>query len=93
MSDTVSGTPTDSSLPSGPAPGGGGSGGTSLGVSTTGVTAPGGASGVLPPNYASSNLGFFTRQSEPVPTAVATGPDGALSPTLQNHPPPPQITV
>ena len=57
--------------------GGGGSGGTSLGVSTAGVTGPG-SQAVLPPNYASSNLGFFTRQSEPVPTAVTTGPDGAL---------------
>ena len=57
--------------------GGGGSGGTSVGVSTVGVTGPANQA-VLPPNYASSNLGFFTRQSEPVPTSVTTGPDGAL---------------
>ena len=61
----------------GAAPGGGGTGGTSVGVSTVGVTSPGSLP-VLPPNYASSNLGFFTRQSESVPTAVAVGPDGAL---------------
>ena len=69
MSDTIGNN--------GAAPGGGGSGGSSLGVSTSGVTGPSNLP-VLPPNYASSNLGFFTRQSEPVPTAVTTGPDGAL---------------
>ncbi len=62
----------------GAAPGGGATGGTSLGVSTSGVTVPPSDLPVLPPNYASSNLGFFTRQSEPVPTAVTVGPDGAL---------------
>ncbi len=32
----------------------------------------------LPPNYSQGNLGFFTRQTEVVPTSVTTGPDGAL---------------
>ena len=32
----------------------------------------------LPPQYATGNLGFFTRQTEVVPTSVTTGPDGAL---------------
>ncbi len=33
---------------------------------------------VLPPQYSTGNLGFFTRQTEPVPTGVTVGPDGAL---------------
>ncbi len=32
----------------------------------------------LPPQYSTGNLGFFTRQTEVVPTSVTTGPDGAL---------------
>ncbi len=68
----MSGTNTDPNA-TGAAPGGGGSGGTSVGGSTVGVTAP-----VLPPQYSSGNLGFFTRQTEPVTTAAAVGPDGAL---------------
>jgi len=57
----------------GAAPGGGGSGGTSVGGSTSGVTLP-----TLPPQYSTGNLGFFTRQTEYVPTGVTVGPDGAL---------------
>lgn len=57
----------------GAAPGGGGAGGTSVGGSTIGLTAP-----VLPPQYSTGNLGFFTRQTESVTTAATVGPDGAL---------------
>lgn len=57
----------------GAAPGGGGSGATSVGGSTVGLTTP-----TLPPQYSSGNLGFFTRQTEPVTTAATVGPDGAL---------------
>ena len=32
----------------------------------------------LPPQYSTGNLGFFTRVTEVVPTAVTEGPDGAL---------------
>ena len=71
----MSGTnPTDQTGTSGAAPGGGGSGSTSVGGSTSGLT---GAS-TLPPQYSTGNLGFFTRQTESVPTAITTGPDGAL---------------
>ena len=83
MSDTVSGNPAEptpaigNNASTGAAPGGGGTGGTSVGVSTTGVTAPTNPL-VLPPNYASSGNEFYTRQSEPVPTSITTGPDGAL---------------
>ncbi len=68
----MSGTNTDPNA-TGAAPGGGGSGATSVGGSTVGVTTP-----VLPPQYSSSNLGFFTRQTEPVTTGTTVGPDGAL---------------
>lgn len=68
----MSGTNTDPNA-IGAAPGGGGSGATSVGGSTVGVTVP-----VLPPQYSSGNLGFFTRQTEPVTTAATVGPDGAL---------------
>jgi phospholipase/lecithinase/hemolysin len=71
MSGTSS---TDQTGTSGAAPGGGGSGSTSVGGSTSGVT---GAT-TLPPQYSTGNLGFFTRQMEAVPTAITTGPDGAL---------------
>ncbi len=71
MSGTSS---TDQTGTSGAAPGGGGSGSTSVGGSTSGVT---GAT-TLPPQYSTGNLGFFTRQTESVPTAITTGPDGAL---------------
>ncbi len=68
MASSTSGT-----VSTGAAPGGGGSGGTSVGVSTIGVTLP-----TLPPQYATGNLGFFTRQTESVPTSITVGPDGAL---------------
>ena len=71
MSGTT--TPSNDQTTTGAAPGGGGSGGTSVGGSTSGVTAP-----VLPPQYATGNLGFFTRQTEAVTSAVTVGPDGAL---------------
>ena len=71
MSDTTTSTADTSAT--GAAPGGGGSGGTSVGGSTSGLTAP-----TLPPQYSSGNTGFFTRQTEPVTTAAAVGPDGAL---------------
>lgn len=71
MSDTTT-SPADPSA-TGAAPGGGGSGGTSVGGSTVGLTTP-----TLPPQYSSGNTGFFTRQTEPVTTAAAIGPDGAL---------------
>ncbi len=71
MSGTSS---TDQTSTSGAAPGGGGSGSTSVGGSTVGVTTP----STLPPQYSTGNLGFFTRQTESVPTAITTGPDGAL---------------
>ena len=72
----MSGTnPNDQTSASGAAPGGGGSGSTSVGGSTSGLT---GAQSTLPPQYSTGNLGFFTRQTEPVPTAITTGPDGAL---------------
>ena len=78
MSGTISNDPAttapDQTGTSGAAPGGGGSGGTSVGGSTSGVT----GTSTLPPQYATGNLGFFTRQTEPVPTAVTVGPDGAL---------------
>ena len=72
MSGTTS---TDQTSTSGAAVGGGGSGSTSVGGSTSGVT---GAQSTLPPQYSTGNLGFFTRQTEAVPTAITTGPDGAL---------------
>ena len=81
MSGTTS---TDQTSTSGAAPGGGGSGNTSVGGSTSGVTGTGGsnlltgAGSPLPPQYSTGNLGFFTRQTEAVPTAITTGPDGAL---------------
>lgn len=78
MSGTISNDPAsnapDQTGTSGAAPGGGGSGGTSVGGSTAGIT----GTSTLPPQYATGNLGFFTRQTEPVPTAVTVGPDGAL---------------
>ncbi len=66
-------TPPTDTTATGAAPGGGGSGGTSVGGSTVGLTAP-----TLPPQYSSGNLGFFTRQTEPVTSAATVGPDGAL---------------
>jgi phospholipase/lecithinase/hemolysin len=54
--------------------GGGGSGSTSVGGSTLGFS----DTSTLPPQYSTGNLGFFTRQTEAVPTAITTGPDGAL---------------
>ena len=80
MSGTISETTTtENNGGIGAAVGGGASGGTSVGESTSGVTSftPGDLS-VLPPNYASGNLGFFNRQTEHVPTSVTVGPDGAL---------------
>lgn len=80
MSGTISETmTTENNGGTGAAVGGGASGGTSVGESTSGVTAftPSDLP-VLPPNYASGNLGFFNRQQEHVPTAVTVGPDGAL---------------
>ncbi len=72
---TSTNVPTDSSVPTaGAAVGGGGSGLTSVGGSTLGLT----GTSTLPPQYSTGNLGFFTRQTEPVPTAVTVGPDGAL---------------
>lgn len=71
MSGTT--TNTDQNTTNGAAPGGGGSGGTSVGGSTVGLTTP-----TLPPQYSSGNLGFFTRQTEPVTSAATVGPDGAL---------------
>ena len=71
MSGTTTNTDPNAT---GAAPGGGGSGGTSVGGSTVGLT----TTTELPPQYATGNLGFFTRQTEPVPTAVTVGPDGAL---------------
>ena len=73
----MSGTTTslDQTSTSGAAVGGGGSGSTSVGGSTVGVT---GDQSTLPPQYSTGNTGFFTRQTEPVPTAVTVGPDGAL---------------
>ncbi len=74
MSGTISTSPAAGGTGStGAAPGGGGSGGTSVGGSTIGTTLP-----VLPPQYATGNLGFFTRQTESVPTSVTLGPDGAI---------------
>ena len=70
----MSGTSTDQTSTSGAAVGGGGSGSTSVGGSTSGVT----GTSTLPPQYSTGNLGFFTRQTESVPTAITTGPDGAL---------------
>ncbi len=64
---------TSSAGSTGAAPGGGGSGGSSVGVSTSGVTLP-----TLPPQYSTGNLGFFTRNTEAVPTSITVGPDGAL---------------
>jgi phospholipase/lecithinase/hemolysin/sugar lactone lactonase YvrE len=65
--------------------GGGGSAGPSVGAGdATGTPVPANSTGVvdtsaLPAQYSTSgNLGFFTRQMESVPTAVAVGPDGAL---------------
>ncbi len=65
----------DQTSTSGAAVGGGGSGSTSVGGSTVGVT---GDQSTLPPQYSTGNEGFFTRQTEAVPTAVTVGPDGAL---------------
>ena len=59
---------------SGAAVGGGGSGNTLVGGSTLGLT----GTSDLPPQYATGNTGFFTRQTEAVPTAVTMGPDGAI---------------
>ncbi len=70
MSGTTS---PDQNSPAAGAPGGSGSGGTSVGGSTSGLTVP-----TLPPQYSTGNLGFFTRQTEAVPTGVTVGPDGAL---------------
>ena len=67
-------TAPDTTSTSGAAPGGGGSGLTSVGGSTVGVT----GTSTLPPQYSSGNTGFFTRQTEAVPTAVTVGPDGAI---------------
>ena len=91
MSGTSTGVQDDQTGTTGAAVGGGGSGGTSVGGSTAGVTGTTstgttsnasdlltGAGSSLPPQYSSGNLGFFTRQTEPVPTAITTGPDGAL---------------
>ena len=61
-------TPSDT----GAAPGGG-AGSSSIGGSTSGLTTP-----TLPPQYATGNQGFYTRQTEYVTTGVTTGPDGAL---------------
>ena len=55
------------------------SGTTSSAAPPAASTAP--ASGglpTLPPQYSTGNLGFFTRQTEAVPTSVTVGPDGAL---------------
>ena len=71
MSGTM--TPPTDPTATGAAPGGGGSGLTSVGGSTAGVTTP-----LLPPQYSTGNLGFFTRQTESVTTGVVVGPDGAL---------------
>ena len=73
MSDTTNSL--DQTSTAGAAVGGGGSGSTSVGGSTIGVT---GDQSSLPPQYATGNTGFFTRQLESVPTAVTVGPDGAL---------------
>ncbi len=70
----MSGTSTDQTSTSGAAVGGGGSSSTSTGGSTLGAT----STSTLPPQYSTGNLGFFTRQMESVPTAITTGPDGAL---------------
>ena len=64
--------PGDNSV-SGGAPGGGGNSNTSAGGSTSGFSLP-----LLPPQYATGNLGFFTRQTESVTDAITVGPDGAL---------------
>ncbi len=76
MADDTSNTvAADSALPTaGAAVGGGGSGLTSVGGSTVGLT----STSTLPPQYSSGNTGFFTRQTEAVPTAVTVGPDGAI---------------
>lgn len=76
----------DASIPA--AIGGGGTAGPSVGAgNTTGTIASVNTSGVdlagLPAQYSTAGadgtgLGFFTRQLEYVPTAVAVGPDGAL---------------
>ena len=52
---------------------GGGAGDSSVGGSTSGLTTP-----TLPPQYATGNEGFYTRQIEYVTTGVTIGPDGAL---------------
>ena len=88
MSGTSTGVQDDQTGTSGAAVGGGGSGDTSVGGSTVGVTGAtsgtasnlltGAAGSTLPPQYSTGNLGFFTRQTESVPTAITTGPDGAL---------------
>ncbi len=91
MSGTSTGVQDDQTGTTGAAVGGGGSGETSVGGSTAGVTGTSstgttsnasdlltGAGSTLPPQYSSGNLGFFTRQTESVPTAITTGPDGAL---------------
>ena len=76
----------DASVPA--AVGGGGTAGPSVGAgSATGTIASVNTAGVdlagLPAQYSTAGadgtgLGFFSRQSEYVPTAVAVGPDGAL---------------
>ena len=91
MSGTSTNVQDDQTGTSGAAVGGGGSGLTSVGGSTAGVTGTSstgttsnasdlltGAGSTLPPQYSTGNLGFFTRQTESVPTAITTGPDGAL---------------
>ncbi len=47
-------------------------------MSGTTTTLDGSALPTLPPQYSTGNLGFFTRQTEPVTTSVVVGPDGAL---------------
>ena len=47
-------------------------------TSGTTTTLDGSALPTLPPQYSTGNLGFFTRQTEPVTTSVVVGPDGAL---------------
>ena len=64
VSPPTSGVPGDSSTGTG--------GATVIGSDVT-TTLP-----TLPPQYSSGNLGFFTRQTESVTSAITVGPDGAL---------------
>ena len=71
MSGTTSTTAPSSGTSSGA------SGANSGTIGNTGTTDTGSLP-VLPPQYSTGNLGFFTRQTESVPTGVTVGPDGAL---------------